>query len=499
MSPDRLAGLPGDDQLLAGWGRTAPTRARVITPLDDGDVGRLLDVAPPRGAIARGLGRSYGDAAQNAGGMVLDATALAGIKSVDLEGGHVTVGAGTTLDELMRWLIPRGWFVPVTPGTKFVTIGGAIASDIHGKSHHVDGTFGSHVQSLTLRTGSGDILTVTPKESPEVFWATCGGMGLTGIIIDATFDLIPIETSMIVAEEERCRDLDELMARMSEDDERHRYSAAWIDCLARGKSLGRGVLERGDHAPLDALPKSSRGNARHFTPRPLAVAPDFVPSGLLNPLTIRAFNEMWFRKSRKHHVGLVPLGFFFHPLDLVESWNRLYGRRGFVQYQCVLPFGAETTLRFVMEQLSQSGMASFLAVLKRFGAENPGMLSFPKPGWTLALDIPVGSPDLARLLDRLDEAVLEADGRVYLAKDARTRPEHLGQMYPRLPQWREVRAKLDPDGVITSDLARRLGLDDPIPEGTMSELTARGGPAHSERGPSGPAKPKAGTMSERDA
>lgn len=465
MSPELHPELPGDDRELAGWGGTAPSRARLVTPLDDNDVGRLLDAAPPRGVIARGLGRSYGDVAQNAGGMVLDATALTGVKTIDLERGIVTVGAGTSLDSLMRWLIPRGWFVPVTPGTKYVTVGGAIASDIHGKGHHLDGTFGSHVHSLTLRTGSGDVLTVTPTENPEVFWATAGGMGLTGIIIDATFDLIPIETSMILADEERCSDLDELMTRMSEGDDRYRYSTAWIDCLARGRSLGRGVLERGDHAPLDALPKAARGHARHFSPKPLAVAPDFVPSGLLNTTTMRAFNEMWFRKSRRQHIGgLRSLGFFFHPLDLVDSWNRMYGRRGFIQYQCVVPFGAEETLRFAVEQLSQSGMASFLAVLKRFGAENPGMLSFPKPGWTLALDIPVGSPDLPMLLDRLDEAVLEADGRVYLAKDARTRPEHLGQMYPRLPQWREIRAKLDPDGVITSDLARRLGLDDPIPE-----------------------------------
>ncbi len=464
MSPDRPGEIPGDDQLLFGWGRTAPTRGRLTTPLDDNDVGRLLDVAPARGAIARGLGRSYGDAAQNAGGMVLDATALAGVKTADLDHGLVTVGAGTTLDALMRWLLPRGWFVPVTPGTRYVTVGGAIASDIHGKGHHVDGTFGSHVHSLTLRTGGGDILTVTPTETPEIFWATTGGMGLTGVILDATFDLIPVETSMILADEERCADLDQLMASMSERDDRFRYSVAWIDCTARGRSMGRGILGRGDHAPLDALPKSARAHARRFAPKPLAMAPDVMPSGLINLSTTRAFNEVWFRKARKHHVGLQNISAFFHPLDLVDGWNRMYGRRGCVQYQYVVPFGAESTVRYSLEELSGTGTPSFLAVLKRFGAQNPGMLSFPTPGWTLAVDIPVGDPELPKLLDRLDEAVLEAGGRVYLAKDARTRPEHLGLMYPRLPEWREVRAKLDPDGVITSDLARRLGLDDPIPE-----------------------------------
>src|SRR6478735_1749663 len=258
MSPDPLVGLPGDDRLLAGWGGTAPSRARLVTPVDDNDVSRLLDAAPPRGVIARGLGRSYGDVAQNAGGMVLDGTALTGIRSIDLDDGIVTVGAGTSLDSLMRWLLPRGWFVPVTPGTRFVTVGGAIASDIHGKGHHVDGTFGSHVHSLTLRTGRGEVLTVSPRETPEIFWATTGGMGLTGIILDATFDLIAVETSLISVDEERCGDLDHLMASMSERDDRFRYSVAWIDCTARGKSMGRGILGRGDHAKLDELPAAKR-------------------------------------------------------------------------------------------------------------------------------------------------------------------------------------------------------------------------------------------------
>jgi decaprenylphospho-beta-D-ribofuranose 2-oxidase len=460
MSRDAAAQLPGDDRILAGWGGTAPSRARVVTPLDDNDVSHLLDAAPTRGVIARGLGRSYGDVALNGGGMVLDATALAGVKSIDMERGTVTVGAGTSLDMLMRWLLPRGWFVPVTPGTRYVTVGGAIASDIHGKGHHVDGTFGSHVHSLTLLTGRGDVLTVTPTETPEIFWATTGGMGLTGVILDATFDLIPVETSFISVDEERCSDLDHLMASMSERDDRYRYSVAWIDCTARGRSMGRGILGRGDHATLDELPKAKRSQPRHFLPKPLAVAPDVMPSGLINLHTTRAFNELWFRKARKHHVGVQSISAFFHPLDLVDGWNRMYGSRGCVQYQYVVPFGAEETVRYSLEVLSGTGTPSFLAVLKRFGDQNPGMLSFPCPGWTLAVDIPVGDPELPGVLDRLDDAVLEAGGRVYLAKDARTRPEHLGIMYPRLPQWREIRAKLDPDRVITSDMARRLGLDD---------------------------------------
>lgn len=445
--------------LLAGWGRTAPTRARLVTPLTDADVGALLDRAPARGAIARGLGRAYGDAAQNAGGLVLDTTALTGIKTVDLDRGVVTVGAGTSLDDLMRWLVPRGWFVPVTPGTRYVTVGGALAFDIHGKNHHVDGSFGTHVRALTLRTGGGDLLTLTPEGAPAELWATIGGMGLTGVILDATIELIPIETAYIAVDEERGRDLDDLMSRMSQSDRYYRYSVAWIDCLSRGRSMGRGILGLGNHAGLDALPPERRSHARRFHAEPIVRAPRVAPSGLVNGLTVRAFNELWFRKAPpRPHGTLQSLGWFFHPLDLMDRWNRMYGRRGFVQYQFVVPFGQEEAVRHVVEQLSGAGLASFLAVLKRFGAQSPGMLSFPAPGWTLALDIPVGRPELPRLLDRLDELVLSAGGRVYLAKDARARPEHLADMYPRLPEWREMRAKLDPDGVLTSDLSRRLGL-----------------------------------------
>ncbi|MBM3675530.1 MAG: FAD-binding oxidoreductase [Actinobacteria bacterium] len=458
MRPDRASVQPGDDVLLSGWGGTAPSRARLTTPLNDADVGTLLDAAPERGAIARGLGRAYSDAAQNAGGMVLDMTAMAGVHAVHLGRGIVTVGAGTSLDALMRWLVPRGWF-PITPGTRFVTVGGAIASDVHGKGHHADGTFGQHVRSLTLRTGGGEVLTLTPETTPERFWATVGGLGLTGVILDATFDLIPIETSLMSVDEERCRDLDDLMSRMVEGDERYRYSVAWIDCLARGASLGRGILGRGNHARLDQLPKERRRSPHRFDPKPVLVAPPFMPSGLVNTLSMRAFNELWFRKARHRHEGtLQSIGFFFHTLDMVEGWNRIYGVSGFVQYQFVVPDDAQEAVRIAVERLSGAGTASFLAVLKRFGPQNPGMLSFPTSGWTLALDIPVGNPGLPQLLDRLDDIVLGAGGRVYLSKDSRTRPEHLAQMYPRLDEFREVRAKLDPNGVITSDLARRLAL-----------------------------------------
>ncbi|MGZ4797094.1 MAG: FAD-binding protein [Acidimicrobiia bacterium] len=457
MSPDATR-IPGDEVLLDGWGGTAATRAHVATPLTDTDAQQLLHRAPERGVVARGLGRAYGDAAQNAGGLVLDATALSGIAAADLERGVVTARAGTSLQALMEWLVPRGWFV-VTPGTRLITVGGAIASDIHGKGHHRDGTFGNKVLSLTLLTGSGEMLTVTPDETPDVFWATVGGMGLTGMILDATFELIPVETRYIHVDESRCPDLDSMLASMEASDDAYHYSVAWIDCSARGRHLGRGILGQGDHARFADLPKSKRQSARVFNPRPLAQAPPFMPNGLVNSWTVRAFNELWYRKTRVSHRGAIQdLGLFFHPLDLVDEWKTVYGRRGCVQYQFVVPFGEEVALRRIVETLSDEKLPSFLAVLKRFGAANPGMLSFPMPGWTLAVDIPVGRSDLPRIFDRIDDLVLEADGRVYLAKDARTRPEHLGRMYPRLPEWQAVRHRLDPDGVVTSDLARRLGL-----------------------------------------
>ncbi len=455
MSPDVRA----TTEVLTGWGRTAPSGALVRRPRSDDDVAHAIDAAPDRGTIARGLGRSYGDAAQNAGGDVLDLTGLHGVRALDLDHGVVRASAGTSLDELMRRLVPLGWFVPVTPGTRYVTVGGAVAADIHGKNHHTEGSFCTHVTEITLQTASGERLVVGPDRQPEIFWATAGGMGLTGVVLDATFRLLPIETSRIRVDTERCSDLDDLMSRMAARDHEYRYSVAWIDCLARGKSLGRSVLTRGDHARLDDLAPKQRATARAFDPRMLVTAPPWVPRGLVNPLTMRAFNEVWFRKApREERGGIETISGFFHPLDMVDGWNRMYGSTGFLQYQFVVPFGAEDAVRMAVERLSAAGAASFLAVLKRFGPADPGPLSFPAPGWTLALDIPAGDPGLGALLDGLDDLVVEAGGRVYLAKDSRVRPELLGRMYPRLDEWREVRAKLDPDHVFQSDLARRLAL-----------------------------------------
>ena len=443
--------------VLSGWGRTQPARARVVTPASEADVEAILS-SSTRGVIARGLGRSYGDAAQVAGGTVIDGRGLGGIGPIDEATGLVTVGAGASFDALLAASVPAGFFVPVTPGTRQVTIGGAIAADVHGKNHHVDGAFCEHVTSLRLVTPTG-AMTVGPDEDPEVFWATAGAMGLTGVVTEATVRMLPIETDRVLVDTDRCGDLDAVMAAMSTREGDYRYSVAWVDCMATGARLGRAVLTRGDHATAEDLDSADRGRLRR-APAPARLrVPLTAPAGLLNRASIRAFNEAWFRTSPVRRRGEpVALGTFFHPLDFVADWNLLYGPRGVVQYQLAVPDTADDTVRRAIELLSTSGVPSFLGVLKRFGPADRGPLSFPIEGWTLALDMPVGPPQLPGVLDRLDRLVAEAGGRVYLAKDARLDPRHLPTMYPRLAELGAVRARLDPTGVLTSDLSRRLGV-----------------------------------------
>ena len=444
---------------LSGWGRTAPSAARFVDVGADELDGTVLDeLAEPRGIIARGMGRAYGDPAQNAGGTVV--RLARGPIVLDSRAGTVHVGAGVSLDELLRHIVPRGFFVPVSPGTRFVTVGGAIASDIHGKNHHADRTFGAHVDAMTILLADGSRRAITPASDPALWWATIGGMGLTGIVLDATVRLLPIETSRCLVLTERVPNLDSLLERMETGDHLHRYSVAWVDMVATGAHLGRAVLTRGDHASYDQLVAerpAAGDDPLAFAPLGLAAVPTGMPN-VLNRVAVRAFNELWYRKAPSSHLGLESITGFFHPLDMVGDWNRLYGRGGFLQYQFVVPFDAVDTLRTIVATVAASGHASFLAVLKRFGPESGGLLSFPTPGWTLTLDLPAAVAGLGGLVGELDRMVLDAGGRHYLAKDATATPEIIRAGYPRLDEWLQIRRTVDPTGRWISDQARRLDL-----------------------------------------
>ncbi len=448
--------MSGEWQDLWGWGRTAPTRARVVRVGED-EVAEQIAAADRRGILTRGLGRSYGDAAQNAGGVVLHLADRAPELAAD--GRSVRVSGATSLHDLMAFLLPLGRFVGVTPGTRYVTVGGAIACDIHGKNHHVSGSFSDHVRSFDLIDGTGQLRTVTKADDPQAFNATAGGMGLTGVITSAVLDVIEVDSGWMRVTTERLPSARHVMERIQQTDSETTYSVAWIDTLARGASLGRSVLTLGEHARAEDLDGKSAKN-RWVTPGgPLVSAPPWLPRGLVSLPTITAFNELWFRKAPRHREGEIQsISAFFHPLDGVGGWNRMYGATGMVQYQFVVPDGAEATLLAALELIAAERNPSFLAVLKRFGPGNDGYLSFPMQGWTLALDMPAKAR-LAPMFAKLDQMVVGAGGRLYLAKDSRMDADLLRQMYPRLPEFLAARDRLDPERVFVSDLSRRLELD----------------------------------------
>jgi decaprenylphospho-beta-D-ribofuranose 2-oxidase len=450
--------MASDRRSLTGWGRTSPSVASV-SKLPATGLAAALRESGERGSISRGLGRAYGDSAQNGGGAVVRLSPSANPVWIDVDAATATVDAGVSLDELLRRIVPHGLFVPVSPGTRFVTVGGAIASDIHGKNHHRDLTFGHHVTEFQLLLADGSTIRVTPDSDPDLWWATLGGMGLTGVITSATVRLIPIETSRCLVRTQRLDHLDDLLTQMEADDHLHRYSVAWVDMTATGSRLGRSVLQQGDHATLAELAEHSpkaMSDPLEFAPVGLATVPP-LPN-VMSRLAVRSFNELWFRKAPRDRTATETISGFFHPLDGVAHWNRFYGRAGFLQYQFVVPFAAAETLRAIIEKVALSGHASAISVLKRFGAQSGGMLSFPTPGWTLTFDLPAGTAGLEDLLPALDSMVIGAGGRHYLAKDAHTTPEVIRAGYPRLDEWKAVRRRVDPDRRWASDQARRLDL-----------------------------------------
>ena len=434
---------------LSGWGRAQPSTAQLVRPGAVGELEELLGSAAA-GAIARGCGRSYGDAAQLAGGRVIDMTALRSVLSFDGENGVLSAQAGVTLRDLQRMLVPLGWSLPVVPGTQVVTLGGAIAADVHGKNHEYDGSFGRHVRSMRLRLADGELRECAAPED-ELALATMGGMGLTGVIESATISLERVEGPWMRVDTERTDTLEHTLERLIEQDgPRRRFTVAWIDALAGGAALGRGIVTKGERAMV-------RGARRAGLPE-LPVPRHGAPA-LMRPATVRAFNEVNWRHAPRRRVDeLIDAERFLFPLDIARDWNRLYGAAGFYQYQLVVPLGEVTVLRATLEHLARERVPVYLAILKRFGEGDAGLLSFPMPGWTLALDLPAAAPGARAAMDALDQLVLAAGGRVYLAKDVRLPAAHLPAMYPKLDRWREIRARHDPHNVMSSDLGRRLGL-----------------------------------------
>jgi len=440
---------------LSGWGRHPVIPCEVVRPGKSSALAALCADETPR--IARGAGRSYGDAAVSASGLTVLTGRLNRMLFFDEATGTLRAESGVTLAEILEVFVPRGWFLPVTPGTRHVMLGGAVAFDVHGKNHHCDGSFGHFVSSFELLMATGECCHCSRTEHSDLFFATLGGAGLTGFITEVTLSLRPIETAYIRETRYRARNLDEALHLFDTHEADFPYSVAWIDCLARGASLGRSVLLFGRHAGPDELDDRARTHPLVLPGHKARNVPFDFPAIALNRLSMRLFNALYFR-THGDGAHLLPYDTYFYPLDAVRNWNRIYGRRGFVQFQCVLPPDrSREALIELLTRSSRAGRGSFLAVLKRFGPSSGGMLSFPMPGYTLAMDLPVRS-GLDAFLDDLTGIVLAAGGRIYLAKDAHLDPETFRAMYPAFPSWMAIKERVDPDHRFASALSRRLGI-----------------------------------------
>lgn len=421
---------------LSGWGRYPLAECRLARAARPADAIALS--AGADSLIARGCGRSYGDSSLNPD-LTVATGAMDRLIAFDPVIGLLTCEAGLCLADLIDIMLPRGWLSPVTPGTRFVTVGGMIAADVHGKNHHGEGSFCDHLDWLDLALPNGRVERCSASENADLFAASCGGMGLTGIVLRAAFRMKQVATSRIRQRTIRARNLDAAIDAFEASLD-WTYSVAWVDCLATGSDLGRSVIFLGEHAAAEELPADSRSEPFRRPRRKLKKVPFDAPSFVLGRLSVRTFNSLYYRAQRPGD-GLVDLEPYFYPLDAIGDWNRIYGRRGFVQYQCVLPLETSRSgMARLLESISAAGAGSFLAVLKRMGAQSFGLLSFPMPGYTLALDFPAGEANLA-LLDRLDAIVAECGGRLYLAKDARATAAAFQKGYPRLAEFRDVRRR----------------------------------------------------------
>jgi FAD/FMN-containing dehydrogenase len=430
---------------LSGWGRYPVVRAEERLAED-------LEAASADATLSRGLGRSYGDASLPTRGPALGTRRADCILAFDSDSGVLRAEAGLSLRALNEVFAARGWASPVSPGTQYVTLGGMVASDVHGKNHHVAGCFGEHVRSLRMRVADGRVLEIDDASEPELFRATLGGMGLTGHVLEVELQLEHIPSFWIWGRSERVHDLEELLAVLQSASARSPFAAAWVDTTSRGPALGRGIVTSGRYADVHEAP------AAPPRLRERLAVPFDLPGWFVGPWSIRPFNSLYFRSRRAHAVDhLIHPQPFFYPLDEIRNWNRLYGRRGMVQYQCVIPQSADrSTFRRLLEVVSRMGGASPVSVIKDCGAEGRGMISFPMAGMSLALDLPYRVGHTQALVDALNEIVIAAGGRIYLSKDALTRREHFAAMEPRLARWNQVRRKWDPERRLSSALAERL-------------------------------------------
>ena len=433
---------------LSSWGGVEHKPHYVARPLWRDEAAGLVasQLRMGRPLLATGLRRSYGDSCLNSGGALLDMTSLDRIMSFDPETKLLRAEAGASFDLILRLLVQRGFFLPVVPGTRFVTLGGAIANDVHGKNHHRNGTFGRWVKRLMLLRSDGREIELTPDDPTGLFQATIGGLGLTGIILWAEIETVPIGSSWIAAETIPFESIGEFFRLAQVSEAGHEHSVAWIDCVARGEALGRGIFIRGNHAPSG--PRDAGLKA------PWATVPFDLPGTLLSRHTVGAFNALYFQhKKRRAGSSIMPVPAFFHPLDGIGRWNRIYGRRGMYQYQSVIPPAQqEDVTTEMLRAISRSGQASFLAVLKTLGPQpSPGFLSFPREGTTLALDFPNRGETTLQLMAQLDEIVLKAGGRLYPAKDGRMPARMFKAGYP---EWERFAPHIDP--ALRSDFLARV-------------------------------------------
>ncbi len=435
-------------QDLSGWGQHPIVRGIEL-------VGEDLEEITRGALLSRGLGRAYGDASlppADCSGHAAGTPLADRLLRFDPESGVLRAEAGVSLAALNDIFIPRGWVSPVSPGTAFITVGGMVASDVHAKNHHRVGCFGEHVLGLRVRVADGRILEIGEECEPELFHATLGGMGLTGHILEVEFRMVAIPSRWISYESERIGNLDELLPALVAAGRDWPSTVAWIDCTSRGRALGRGILMKGRWAEGDEVPSTPPPRPRNL------LIPFRFPSGLANRYSLRILNAFWYRwHGARRHVGLGTPAWWFHPLDGIGHWHRVFGARGFTQYQCVMPT-EPAVLREFLELFQRCGGASFVSVLKDCGSEGRGPLSFPKSGASLAVDVPIRTGETRALIDALNEFVISHSGRIYLAKDAFTTPEHFRAMYPRFDEWNDVRRKWDPDGHLASALSRRLSI-----------------------------------------